>query len=120
MFFYSSWNSSWDHPKSSLTEVHLKSVRKAATKSTRLPHKDIISSCYNNDNGKISPDLTTTTKRITNGKESPLAVLKNAPTKIIEPSPVKSAIPTPRRLATPTLIPRAARAISATGRSHNT
>ncbi|XP_012285930.1 uncharacterized protein LOC105702722 isoform X2 [Orussus abietinus] len=31
----------------------------------------------------------------------------------------KSCIPTPRKLTTPTLIPRAARAVSATGRSHN-
>ncbi|XP_051155954.1 putative mediator of RNA polymerase II transcription subunit 26 isoform X3 [Leptopilina boulardi] len=42
-------------------------------------------------------------------------IIKNCPIKI-ESTSIKSSIPTTRRLATPTLIPRVARAVSATGR----
>ncbi|XP_058799303.1 serine-rich adhesin for platelets isoform X2 [Phymastichus coffea] len=118
-----SWNDSRSSQQSPSSQRYSGSVSDQSEQS--FPHNNL-------SNGKITAPSSTSSSRRSSSDSSPqpaprpnsLRGLKipNGYSGSPPDSPkMRSAIPAPRsRLATPTLIPRATRAVSASGRAHNT
>ncbi|KAG7208422.1 hypothetical protein KM043_014652 [Ampulex compressa] len=118
-----SWSDSWDRQRSPLL---------AEPNPGRGPRKERAgrqqASSSHRQNGqaeKGQQDCSPGSRRAcSRSKEQPArgaesGELEQREARIEGGNPIKSFIPTPRKLATPTLIPRKARAVSATGRAHN-
>ncbi|XP_032452575.1 uncharacterized protein LOC100677801 isoform X5 [Nasonia vitripennis] len=128
-----SWNDSWSGQQQSPSpsqrpELSSSSSSSSTTSSSKLSSSRRSSSDSHHSHQQQRPS-SLRGLRLPNGQSSPpdSPKIRAARTKSVEndspptttTTPIRSAIPTPRRLATPTLIPRAARAVSATGRAHN-
>ncbi|XP_033230495.1 putative mediator of RNA polymerase II transcription subunit 26 isoform X3 [Belonocnema kinseyi] len=112
-----SWSDFNNHRPPLIAEFNQNKSRKSADRSFRM----LRSPKEHTSNRKIglASDISSnniSTKDTQTAKSVDLAeIVQELPIKI-ESSPIKSSIPAPRRLATSTLIPRSARAVSATGR----
>lgn len=117
------WNESWDrHHPPLLGELN---GNRSPRKSTdRIPRtiKSRQEETLHRQNGhtdKLPVDNLSSNKRIIKSKDSK-STESNDKEQHETKREEKSCIPTPRKLATSTLIPRSARALTSTGRPHNT
>lgn len=119
------WSDSWDrHRPQLLGELNgNRSPRKSIDRIPRTikSRQEETSHRQNGHTDKLSVE-NPSTKRIVKSKELKSIESNDAEQNEIkkEGSPVKSCIPTARKLTTSTLIPRSARAVTSTGRPHNT
>lgn len=123
-FFLYSWSDSWDrHRPTLLTELNgNRSPRKSTDRTPRTVRSRQEASHRQNghtDKLPVESPLSRRTVKPKDSKSSESNDTEQRETKG-EGSPTKSCIPTARKLATPTLISRSARAVTSTGRSHNT
>lgn len=115
-----SWSDSWNRQRPpSLADINSsKNLRKPSDRSPRTarPRQDEQSIRQNGLADKSSPDNQA-------GKQQRALKMREAVTgksvDLNDLAKVKTSIPSPKKLTMPTQIPRAARAVSATGRSHN-
>ncbi|XP_076663733.1 uncharacterized protein LOC143366500 isoform X3 [Andrena cerasifolii] len=120
-----SWSDSWDrHRPTLLTELNgNRSPRKSTDRTPRTvrSRQEEASHRQNGHTDKLPVEspLSRRTVKPKDSKASESNDTEQRETKG-EGSPTKSCIPTARKLATPTLISRSARAVTSTGRSHNT
>ncbi|XP_043263025.1 uncharacterized protein LOC122403531 isoform X2 [Colletes gigas] len=118
------WSDSWDqHRPTLLTELNgNRSLRKVADRIPRTirSRQEETSHRQNGHTDKllIESPLSRKTLKSKDSKSSESNDMEQREIKT-EGSPTKSCIPTARKLATSTLIPRSARALTSTGRSHN-
>ncbi|XP_043273690.1 uncharacterized protein [Venturia canescens] len=124
-----SWSDSWNRQRPpSLADINMtRNLRKPSDRSPRTsrPRPDETGSIRHNGFTDKSLAESLTVKRLVKPRETiPSRSLdlndfvKTSVSKA-EITPTKTSIPSPKKLTTPTQIPRAARAVSATGRSHN-
>ncbi|CAK9807315.1 hypothetical protein ANTPLA_LOCUS5324 [Anthophora plagiata] len=119
------WSDSWDrHHPSLLGELNgNRSPRKSTDRIPRtIKSRQEETSHRQNGHTEKLPIESSLNKRIVQSKDSKYIESNETEQHEIksEASPTKSCIPTNRKLTTPTLIPRSARAVTSTGRSHNT
>lgn len=113
-----SWSDSWNRQQPpSLADISInRNLRKPSDRSPRTP-RPRQDETFNRQNGfsdKASPD-NQSGRRSIKFREA----VGSKSLDFNDLAKVKSSIPSPKKLTMPTQIPRAARAVSATGRSHN-
>ncbi|CAK9821570.1 hypothetical protein ANTRET_LOCUS277 [Anthophora retusa] len=119
------WSDSWDrHHPPLLGELNgNRSLRKSTDRIPRtIKSRQEETSHRQNGHTEKLPMENSLNKRIVQSKDSKYIESNETEQHEIksEASSTKSCIPTNRKLTTPTLIPRSARAVTSTGRSHNT